>query len=954
MFKNPSNIAMRLAVTYFAVAGGWTLFGYFALSRIVPAENTIVGIEIFNGIFFVLGTSFLLYVIIRSAQHQVRKETEERVTAEGKLHERNTTYRLLYDNSGEAILLTDPAGNVHAANPAACALFGKTEEELRQAGWSGIGDINDPRVIAVQEEHKLNGFFKGEVSLRRRDDETFPAEVTSTHFTDHEGNRRSCVIIRDLSERRRLMNVAREHETRFRSTLDSMLEGCQILDFDWRYIYINDAAEKHNRRPKTEMLGRKFDDVWTGIDTRAVFAAIRRCLEERIPGKLIAEINFTDGSKGCYDVSIEPVPEGAFILSVDITEHKHAEEQRRESEALYRNLVEVAPVGIAVHSNGNVVFANPAALKMFGTQSPHALVGKSIAEIVHPERLEAARERIARMLQGRPEKYPLEDVYLRSDGSPVHVQVMATELTFKGKPAVQVIIQDITEQKRLEERLRYQDFLMEAMGKIAKVGGWEFDPKTGKGTWTPEVARIHEVDPSDETNVERGLSFYQEEYRRKIEQAIHDAVEKGKPYELELELTTAKGTKKWVKTIGVPQIEEGKVVKVHGSFQDITEQKRIEVQQLRAQRLDSVGTLAGGIAHDLNNVLAPIMLSIEILKKTATDETGSKVLNAIETSARRGAEIIKQILTFTRGMEAKKTLVQTRFLINELVSILQSTFPRSITIRNETVRSIWAVEVNPTHFEQLLMNLCVNARDAMPQGGTLTISAENAEFGEDIVKKNVNAHPGKYVKYIVNDTGIGMSQWVMERMYDPFFTTKSVGKGTGLGLSTVYSIVKSYGGFIDVKSEEGKGTTFEVYLPAVLSEPQPSSTVPLNENLTGNGELVLIVDDEDTVREVNKETLEGFNYRVMSASNGEEAMKLCTLRLSEISVVLTDIMMPVMDGRELIRRLRMLNPTVKIVGSSGLVEQDEFNVEKLDLSAFLTKPYSAEELLSTIRNVVSQ
>jgi len=388
---------------------------------------------------------------------------------------------------------------------------------------------------------------------------------------------------------------------------------------------------------------------------------------------------------------------------------------------------------------------------------------------------------------------------------------------------------------------------------------------------------------------------------------------------------------------------------------DVTEQKKIEAQFLRTQRMESIGTLAGGIAHDLNNVLSPIMMSVEVLKTKVEDEAGRRMLSILETSARRGADMVKQVLTFARGVEGERVLLQSRHLLKDVAKIVGDTFPKTIQFKSDIPDMLWPLLGDATQLHQVLVNLAVNARDAMPDGGTLTISAENYILESDIEHQGAQIMPGFFVLLRVSDTGTGIPPAVLDKIFEPFFTTKEPGKGTGLGLSTVLGIVKSHGGFVQVQTEVNQGTTFSVYLPAQENaEALPAENAPV-ELPTGNGQLLLAVDDEAGVLTMTKETLEAFGYKVITAHDGAEAVALFTAHQGQICAVLTDMLMPHMDGPATIRVLKSIDPSVKIIAASGLMDADRVkDATGLDHIAFLMKPYTAEKLLTTVQRVLAE
>jgi CheY-like chemotaxis protein len=372
--------------------------------------------------------------------------------------------------------------------------------------------------------------------------------------------------------------------------------------------------------------------------------------------------------------------------------------------------------------------------------------------------------------------------------------------------------------------------------------------------------------------------------------------------------------------------------------------------------MESLGTLAGGIAHDLNNVLAPVLISIEFLRLEERNPERLEVLSSLQDSVRRGADLVRQVLSFARGIEGERVLTNLHHLAREMQQIVRDAFPKNIEFRLESANDLWTISADPTQMHQVMMNLCVNARDAMPNGGRLTLALHNLEVDEIFAGMNPDARPGSYVIIKVEDTGEGIPANIQARIFEPFFTTKEFGKGTGLGLATVLTIVKSHGGFIKLYSEQGKGTNFNVYLPAG-GKPEPGERpVAAAKRLPcGSGELILVVDDEEGVRTVTQRTLERFGYRVMTAVHGAEAVALYAEHGAEVAVVLTDMAMPVMDGPATILALKMMNPAVKIIGSSGHASGGGVaKATGIGVEHFVPKPYTAETLLKVLAEVLSQ
>jgi two-component system cell cycle sensor histidine kinase/response regulator CckA len=343
-----------------------------------------------------------------------------------------------------------------------------------------------------------------------------------------------------------------------------------------------------------------------------------------------------------------------------------------------------------------------------------------------------------------------------------------------------------------------------------------------------------------------------------------------------------------------------------------------------------------------------------VLKGKLTDDQSRKMLGILESSARRGSEMVKQVLTFARGVEGERLLLQPRHLLRDVAKIIGETFPKTVQFKSSIPDLLWPIMGDATQLHQVLVNLTVNARDAMPAGGVLTITAENHVLETDIQHNGTMILPGYYVLIRVTDTGTGIPPEVIDRIFDPFFTTKEPGKGTGLGLSTVLGIVKGHGGFVQVQTEAAKGTTFLIYLPAQEGmQTLPAENEP-REMPSGNGELLLAVDDEVSVLTMTKETLETFGYRVVTARDGAEAIAIYTAHRDEIRGVITDMLMPQMDGPATIRVLKRIDPNLKIIASSGLMDNDKVkDATGLEHIEFLMKPYTAEKLLTTVHRILA-
>ncbi|HEY0763047.1 MAG TPA: PAS domain S-box protein [Pyrinomonadaceae bacterium] len=522
-------------------------------------------------------------------------------------------------------------------------------------------------------------------------------------------------------------------------------------------------------------------------------------------------------------------------------------------------------------------------------------------------------------------------------------------LNAEGKPYQYVAIRsDITERKRAEEQIREQAALLDQAQDAILVR----DLDQNILFWNKGAEKIYGWSAEEVIGKNAEDLLYRErskQYEAARAAIVHDGEWKGEVHHTRRDGVEIIVESRWT----LVRDEQGQPKSILVINTDITEKKRMESQFLRAQRMESIGTLAGGIAHDLNNVLSPILMAIDMLQLKATDESSKKWLDVLRANAERGGNMVRQVLSFARGMEGERVALQPKHLIKEIVKILRETLPKSIEINFSAPNDLWIISADATQMHQVLMNLCVNARDAMPEGGSISIKAENIFVDENYARMHIEAKPGRFVVISVADTGPGMPPEIQSRIFEPFYTTKEMTKGTGLGLSTALTIVKSHGGFINVYSELHKGSQFSLYLPAVDSHGEVDSAAAQTDLPLGHGELILVVDDEESIREITKGTLETFGYKVLTASDGTEALALYADKKNEIAVVLTDMVMPFMDGPATIRALQRMNPKVKIIAASGLGTGQRAGEGVLEgVSVFLNKPYTAEKLLKTLAEVL--
>jgi len=754
--------------------------------------------------------------------------------------------------------------------------------------------------------------------------------------------------------------------------LNALPTHIALVDSQGVIVFINEAWRRfgtlNGLRDPEFGVGRNYVEVCEGAigdrseEAQDAAAGIRRVLRGEAKDFAIEYPCHTLTEKHWFRLIVTPAREdrraGAVIMHFNITERKLAEEALRSSEGNMAAAQRIAHLGSweLELTDSNDIDANPLywsdeMFRIAGYEPSAVEVSNDLFfRLIPKDEHEPFRQMIRAAIRDR-RQYSIVHRLVRSNGAERIVHAVA-QLVFDEKSGQPLKVlgtaHDITDQKRSEARFRrlvdsnVQGVLFwNAKGEITEANDaflqlvryTREDLDTGRISWAaitpPEYAHGHRR--GLETITAKGASApYEKEFIRKD------------------------GTRVPI-LLGAAAFEDNLDEGVCFVL-DLTERKKLEQQFLRAQRIESIGTLAGGIAHDLNNILTPIMMSIDVLKLTATDPQAKSILATIETSSKRGADIVRQVLSFARGMEGERIEVQPNSVLKELENIVRDTFPKDIRLHFSVPDETWMILGDPTQVHQVLLNLCVNARDAMPVGGSLSVNVANWVIDQRYAAMNLQFKAGRYIRINVTDSGVGIPPDLIDKIFEPFFTTKEVNRGTGLGLSTVMAIVKSHGGVINVYSEPGKGTTFNVYLPAIDGSSDVRKKQLQQISLPrGGGETVLVVDDEAAILTITSQTLRAFGYRVLTASDGAEAVAVYAEHRNEIAVVLTDMAMPAMDGPAAIHALMRINPAIRIVAASGLnVNGSVTQMSGIGVKHFLTKPYTAGTLLKAMRAILDE
>ncbi|MBD1909146.1 MULTISPECIES: response regulator [unclassified Leptolyngbya] len=643
-------------------------------------------------------------------------------------------------------------------------------------------------------------------------------------------------------------------------------------------------------------------------------------------------------------------------LEQEIQQRKQLEEEREQafralqrSEARFRRLIEANVIGVIFSKiDGSIIDTNDAFLQIVGYDRADLQAGNINWQAMTPAEYTHLNQAAIAELNKTGAFSAFEKEYFRKDGSRIPVMIGGALLD-ESQQALVGFVLDLTQHKQAQEKIREQAALLDITTDTILVQDLENKIQYwNKGAEHLYGWKLEEIIGQDINHL-----LYREDAFEQLETA-QKSLAKNSVWQGELHQINKQGKEiivasRWT----LMQDAQGQPQSVLIVNTDITEKKQLESQFLRTQRLESLGTLAGGIAHDLNNILTPVLATAQLLqlKFPDADVQSQNLFEILETNTKRGAALVKQVLQFARGVEGKRANVQVKHLIREVRQVAEKTFPKSIKFVIDVESELWLVSGDATHLHQVLMNLVVNARDAMLDGGTLTISAKNLVIDEHYARMNLEASVGAYIELTVKDTGIGMSAEVTDRIFEPFFTTKEIGQGTGLGLSTVRGIVKSHKGFIQVSSKVREGSEFKVFLPAVEVS-LPAQAEP-SDSLHGDGEWVLVVDDETEILETTRMSLEAYNYRVFTANDGIEAIALCAQHKHKVAVALVDMMMPSMDGLTTIQTLQKIDPQIKAIAISGFVPNDKVK-EAHEIASFIAKPYTIQELLQALQTVLRQ
>ncbi|MEW6521889.1 MAG: PAS domain S-box protein [Thermodesulfobacteriota bacterium] len=944
----------------------------------------------------------------------------ERFTAAEALRKSMERHSVTLKAIGDGVIATDARGRVELLNPVAAELTGWQQDEACGRPLAEVFRIineqsrelaEDP-VAKVLREGMVVGLANHTI-LMARDGTERPIADSGAPIRDEAGEISGVVLVfRDQSAERAAREALRKSEARYRQTLDDMLEGCQIIGPDWQYLYVNDAAARQGRKSPGELIGHTMMEAYPGIETTPLFAALQPCMAKRAPQRLENEFIHADGSRGYFELSIEPVPEGLFLLSVDITERRRAEEHLRHLTAVLRALRNVNQ--LITHEKDRDSLLRRACEILIETRGyRYAWIGmlaepdgmRAVAESGIGEEFSALRAELER--GGWPEccrqamegteavvmhdtkvncaKCPLAHTYhdtaalagaLRHADSNYGVLVAALPADMADNLEEQSLFKELVgdigfalysiqtdrERERAVAALQESEARYRALFETSADGILIADIETGSfryanpaicrflGYTEAEFPAMAVADIHPESDLPKVLADFQAQARG------------DKTLAEEIPCLRKDGAVVYVDVNAVAVTVDGRACNV-GFFRDITPRKRAEAERdrlqaqfIQAQKMESVGRLAGGVAHDYNNMLNVIIGYSELaLEKTGPEDQLHEDLQAILNAAGRSRDITRQLLAFAR----KETIAPEVFDLNagveNLLKILRRLIGEDIDLAWLPGHGLWPVLMDPTQLDQILANLCVNARDAIADVGKITIETGRITLDAAYCAEHAGFVPGDFVVLAVSDDGCGMDRETLDKIFEPFFTTKEGGRGTGLGLATVYGIVKQNNGFINVYSEPGEGTTFRIYLPRHKGDIAGDRPQPIEQPPAGRGETLLVVEDEISILKLAARILTRQQYKVLTANTPAAALQVAKTHGGGIDLLLTDVVMPGMNGRELAEQLQTLYPEIKCLYMSGYTANVIAHRGVLDKGLhFIQKPFSTRDLASKVRTVLDE
>lgn len=920
----------------------------FIEEKFVRLDGTTIDVEV--------ATTPMIYEG-KQATLVVARGLEDRRRAEEEL----VKLRKAVESSGEIIFTTNPDGVFTYVNPEFCRVYGFSVNEVVGKATPRIlkgGSLDASGYDSFWSSLLQRRIFKGEFENRTKAGDLITVEVSASPIV---GDKNAVIgflsIQRDVSERKRVEDALRKSEASYRQLFNSVDDAIYIQDRDGRFLDVNQGAVEMYGYAREDFLGKSPADLGApGLnDLEETMRAVQKTFAgdpQRFEWWGMRKNGEIFPKEVRLSKSMYLGQEVVVALAQDITERRASVQRLQESEEKFRTLSEQSPNMIYINKGGRVVYVNQKAVEMMGyTKEEFYSSGFNFMDIIAPEHVPLVKRNYARHMSGQ-EVEPYEYGLLTKTRHRL-IGINTTRLiNYEGGSAILGIITDVTETRMAELELRKLHQAVEQSPSSILITDTEGRIEYVNRKFTEVTGYTMEEVVGKNPSILKSGHTPQAEYSK-----LWEAVLSGKEWRGEFRNKKKSGELFWeLASISPIRDTSGAITHLLAVKENITERKALEQQLLQAQKMESLGTLASGVAHDFNNILGIIIGYASLLDQKLNDPVRrATYLEAIVKAAERGAGLVRQILTFARKSDFTLEKVSVNSIIGELAKMLGETFPKTITLSLQLEKALPLLAVDRTQLHQALLNLCVNARDAMGEKGSLTLSTRLVDGS--VLTHRFSAAAGKsYVEIAVSDSGIGMDENTKRRIFEPFFTTKEVGRGTGLGLSVVFGVVQEHQGYLDVESEVGIGSTFKIWLPV------PEGIVPgagmsgqRTDEAPGGTETILVVEDEELMLDLVASVLEQKGYKVWLARDGEEALKIHKANIGKIDLVLSDVGLPKLDGWEACQQMKQADPKIKIFLASGYLKPElKSEIQKAGSVGLIRKPYSPLEILANLRKALDE